>query len=65
MSALDDTTISYDRKKRVWRAYKNGIEIANQYHRSELVWILEHMDGSMGDDVSELVIFREPIGDTL
>ena len=34
---------SYDRPERVWRATKDGKEI-NQYHKSELLWVLDHID---------------------
>jgi hypothetical protein len=37
-------TYYYDRASRVWRGFRNGVEEVNQYHREELLWVIDHID---------------------
>jgi len=48
----------YDNKKRIWRAFRNTIEV-NQFHVHELHFVMEHLDDPM--ELPNLVLARVPV----
>lgn len=46
---------SYDRKHRVWRAFYSGDDVEiNQYHKAELLFLMDHRNDKVTWDSSTL-----------